>query len=173
MCFDVSEVVLSGRARALLQLIRERSPSKSGLGRPQYSKENEHESSLERGEFLCCSSNFGVPRNHWSEHWSRLREVTPRCYGFDRVPLRQATHHTANSCSQEDHALALPLLCNETSWTDPLIWFQCLFLSSCSISPLLSSKPLGSTSCLLLSVPHLHFGQIWTLDTWRLILGMV
>lgn len=92
MCFDVSEVVLSGRARALLQLIRERSPSKSGLGRPQYSKENEHESSLERGEFLCCSSNFGVPRNHWSEHWSRLKEVTPRCYGFDRVPpARQPT----------------------------------------------------------------------------------
>lgn len=86
MCFDVSEVVLSGRARAILQLIREWSPSKSGLGSPQYSKENKHKISSEQGEFLRCSSNLGVPRNHWSEHWYCLREVTPRCYRFHLCP---------------------------------------------------------------------------------------
>lgn len=75
--------------------------------------------------------------------------------------LPWVAYRTPNGCPWEDHALAPPLLRNETSWTDSVPWFQGLSLSCCSITAFTQLQTFGSTSCLSLPVPYLIFGQIW------------
>lgn len=85
----------------------------------------------QNGVNFCCSSD--LKGAFWCEGWYIQREITPRCCWLDLATFSQAAHRTRNSCTQKGHALALPLLHHETSGTGLLIWFQGLFLSSCSI----------------------------------------
>lgn len=78
MCFDVSEVVLSGTVSVIVQLIREWSPFKAGVGDPQCRKENKHKSCTEQSECLCWSTNLGVPRDLAGVNTGTSREKSPQ-----------------------------------------------------------------------------------------------
>ena len=78
MCFDVPEVVLSGKGSVILQLIRERSLFKSGAGEPQHKKKNEHKTCPEQKDFLCCSSDLGIPRDPTGVKMGTSKEKAPR-----------------------------------------------------------------------------------------------
>lgn len=106
----------------------------SGSRESQHKKENEHKRCPEHSEFLWCSANLGVPRNLAGMKTDASKEKRPQIIAdIDLVASRQAAHHTPNSHTQEQRALALPLLHGEKSPADPLICFQGLFLSSCSL----------------------------------------
>lgn len=91
-----------GRVSRTLELIREGSLFKSGLGDSQRKKENEHKHCPEQSEFLWCSSNLGVPRNLAGIKTDASKEKQPQ--GAADLTLRlsasQPAHHTPNSCTQ-------------------------------------------------------------------------
>lgn len=82
---------------------------------------------------------------------------------------RPTTHQTA---TPRNSAPWLSLCCMVKNHRQTLLsaFRVCSSVPAPSL-PLLSSRLLGSHSCLLLPVPHLHFGQIWTLEYLALGLG--
>ena len=169
MCFDVPEEILSGRGNVILQLIREWSLFKSGVGDPQHKKENGRKSYPEQSEFLYRSSGLEVPGNFAGGKTGTSKEKSLQ--GVADLPW--VAHHTPNGCPWDDHALALPLLCNETSSTDSLPWFllhHCLY-SAPNLLALLPASPCQSHTWSLDRFGHVdiwHLVWIWfELTLWH------
>lgn len=160
----------SGRVSRILELIREWSLFKSGLGDSQHKEKNKHKHP-ELSEFLWCSSNLEVPRNLARMKTDTSKEKWPQGVADSTLwlPAKQPiTHQTA---APGETTLWLSLCytvkhCGQTLLSGSRV---CSSVPAPSL-PLFSSRLSSSISCLLLPVPHLHFGQIWTLGYLALCL---